>query len=159
MSRPAVPKAHSPAARSAEGSPVTPVASSAITFDDFRPGTALGEAIEVASDALVERWQRIFGTRHEDGAGGAAEGASLAVVLMMRAYLGVVTPRPPGNVHARQQFALQAPPRRGEAVRSVVSCVGKEMRRGRRYVELQVQGSGDGGRAIYTGRLSLIWAA
>jgi hypothetical protein len=130
-----------------------------ITFDDFQPGTVLGETTEVASDTLAGRWQRIFGARAEDGAGGAAEGASLVVVMMMRAYLGVVTPRPPGNVHARQQFALQAPPRRGEAVRSVVSCAAKEMRRGRRYVELLVQGSGDDGRAIYTGRLSLVWAA
>ena len=130
-----------------------------ITFDDFRPGTVLGDITEVASDTLAERWQRIFGARTEDGAGGAAEGASLAVVMMMRAYLGVVTPRPPGNVHARQHFNLQAPPHRDEAVRSVVSCATKEMRRGRRYVELLAQGSGDGGRAIYTGRLSLVWAA
>lgn len=135
------------------------VAPAAITFDDFRPGTVLGETTEVVSDALADRWQRIFGTQAEDGAGSAAEGASLAVVLMMRAYLAVVTPRPPGNVHARQRFTLQAPPRRGEAVRSVVSCAAKEIRRERRYVELQVRGSGDGGRAIYTGRLSLIWAA
>ena len=135
------------------------VAAPAITFDDFRPGTVLGETSEVVSAALADHSQHIFGRRTDDGADSAAEGASLAVVLMMRAYLGVVTPRPPGNVHARQRFALQSPPRRGETVRSVVSCAAKEMRRGRRYVDLQVQGSGDGGRVIYTGQLSLIWAA
>jgi len=135
------------------------VAPRAITFDDFVPGALLGERTELVSDALAGPWQRIFGTRPEDGAAGGAEAASLAVVLMMRAYLAVVAPRPPGNVHARQAFSLQAPPRRGEAVRSVVTCLDKELRRGRRYVELQVQGSGDGGRPLYSARLSLIWAA
>ena len=135
----------------------------AIRFDDFRPGTVMGEKTEVMDAALVQGWQRIFGAGAADGASpGPADGAqaaSLAVVLMMRAYLGVVTPRPPGNVHARQQFTLAALPRVGEPVRSVVSCVAKELRRERRYVDLLVQGSGDGGRPLYSGRLSLIWAA
>ena len=48
---------------------------------------------------------------------------------MMRAYLNVVTPRPPGNIHARQVLAVQALPQAGELVRSSIRCLGKEMRR------------------------------
>lgn len=130
-----------------------------LLFDDFVPGRVLGEQVERYGDDLAARWQRLFGRPPADDADGGAEAASAALVLMMRAYLGVVAPRPPGNVHARQHFALDALPRRGEAVRTVVACAGKELRRGRRYVELQADGSGDGGRAIYRGRLTLIWAA
>lgn len=133
--------------------------SRAITFDDFHPGATMGEHVETYGSELASRWRHIFGEQPADGADGAAEAASIAVVMMMRAYLGVVAPRPPGNVHAGQRFSLQAVPRAGEAIRTVVSCVSKELRRDRRYVELRTQGSGDGGRTIYDGRLTLIWAA
>lgn len=133
--------------------------SNVITFDDFQPGAVMGESVQTLTPALAEGWQRIFGADPAGGAGGAAEAASLLVVSMMRAYLAVVTPRPPGNVHARQRLQLQALPAPGEAVRHVVRCLGKELRRERRYVDLEVVGTGADGRALYSGTLSLIWAA
>lgn len=130
-----------------------------ILFDDFVPGATLGEIALPFQPELATAWQRIFGDQPAQGAGGAAEGASMAVVMMMRAYLGVVTPRPPGNVHARQQLHLSGTPRVGEVIRTEMRCVGKEMRRERRYVELQAVGTGDGRRPLFDGRLTLIWAA
>lgn len=134
-------------------------AKAVITFEDFEPGTVLGESAEVFESALAQGWRDIFGDRPEDGAAGAAEGAGIAVVMMMRAYLAVVAPRPPGNIHAGQQFTLAAAPRIGEQLRTVVSCVGKELKRGRRHVVLRAEGTGDGGRPVYTGCMTLIWAA
>ena len=133
--------------------------SAVITFEDFKPGAVMGEGVEVFDEKLAQRWQKIFGDQPADGANGAAEGASLAVVMMMRAYLNVVAPRPPGNVHARQRFSLESTPRQGEAIRTVIACMGKELKRERRYVELQAWGTGDEGRSIFTGRMTLIWAA
>lgn len=127
-----------------------------ILWDDFRPGEALGETAETFDATLSQAWQGIFGT---EGAGTPAEGASIAVAMMMRGYLGAVKPRPPGNVHARQRFKLHARPMQGETIRTRVSCLGKEMKRERRYIELEVHGTGNGGRAIYDGVLTLIWAA
>jgi hypothetical protein len=127
-----------------------------ILWQDFQPGVALGEITQVCDAALTGAWQGIFGA---EDAGTPAQGAGIAVALMMRGYLGVVAPRPPGNVHARQRFTLHALPATGEAVRTTVTCVGKEMKRERRYVDLQVCGTGEGGRAIYQGVLTLIWAA
>ena len=126
----------------------------AILWDDFQPGTCLGETTQVFAPALSRAWRDIFG---EDG--GAAEGAGIAVAMMMRGYLGVVAPRPPGNVHARQHFDLLVAPSPGEAIRTRVDCRAKEMRRGRRYLELEIQGSGAAGRPVYRGLLTLIWAA
>lgn len=127
-----------------------------ILWNDFRPGASLGEITQPFDDSLASAWRGIFGSAD---AGTPAEGAGIAVAMMMRGYLGVVTPRPPGNVHARQRFTLEAIPRQGESIRTVVTCLSKEIRRERRYVELGVSGTGDGGRSIYTGTLTLIWAA
>ena len=128
----------------------------AIVFDDFEPGAILGETAEAFDPGLAESWQRIFGA---PSPGASAMGAGIAVVLMMRAYLAVVAPRPPGNIHARQRFQLAGMPRPGERIRTVVTCAGKEMKRGRPHVELATEGTGEGGRPIYTGRMTLIWAA
>jgi len=130
-----------------------------ILFEDFQPGTLIGERIEVYDAGQAQRWQAIFGEQPEDGADGAAEGLSMAVVNMMRAYLHVVTPRPPGNVHFRQQLRMRNIPRSGEAIHVTVHCAHKEMRRERRYVDLKVHGKGKEDRALFDGVISLIWSA
>jgi hypothetical protein len=126
-----------------------------IIFADFEPGRELGAHVEAYAPALATSWQRIFGGAAPRG---AAEGASLAVVLAMRAYLTVVSPRPPGNIQARQRFQMHSLPRTGEAIRSEVRCIDKKIKRERLYVDLQVQGTGDEGRVLYTAVMSLIWA-
>ncbi len=128
-----------------------------VLFDDFCPGAVMGQATEVFEPVLGHRWQQIFGSG-ADGADGA-EAASLAVVMMMRAYLSVVVPRPPGNVHARQRFTLERLPARGEPVTTVIRCLGKELRRERRYVELEARGMDALGALVYQGTMTLIWAA
>ncbi|WP_026640262.1 hypothetical protein [Bordetella petrii] len=127
-----------------------------VLYEHFLPGALLGEHTEVYSDAQSRRWQSIFGQAGPDG---GAEPASMAVVMMMRAYLNIVTPRPPGNIHARQQLHMQGLPRPGEAVRLGVRCLDKSLRRERRYVDLQVDGHGEDGRPLFRGVLTLIWAA
>ena len=44
-------------------------------------------------------------------------------------------------------------------MRVAVRCMAKSMRRERRYIELRVDGNGDCGRPIFSGDLTLIWAA
>lgn len=135
------------------------MSSAPILFEDFQPGALMGEHVELYDAQQARRWQAIFGDQSDSGANGAPEGASMAVVNMMRAYLHVVTPRPPGNVHARQQLQMHGIPTPGESMRVAVRCAGKEIRRERRYVELAVSGTGNGGRQLFDARISLIWAA
>jgi acyl dehydratase len=130
-----------------------------VLFEHFEPGSLMGEYSETYSPALAQRWQAIFGDTEAAGAGGPAEQAGMAVVMMMRAYLNVVAPRPPGNIHARQKVQLHGLPRPGETVRAAVRCMSKSMRRERRYIELRVEGSGENGRPLFAGDLTLIWAA
>ncbi|MBR2817637.1 MAG: hypothetical protein IKE60_23450 [Reyranella sp.] len=136
--------------------------SAPILFDDFKPGARMGETSLVYGAELAGQWERIFGASSEaadQAADLAAKGASIATVMMMRAYMSIVSPRPPGNVHARQHLVLDDVPVRHERVRVEISCVGKELRRGRRYVDLEVVGTGEGGRPLYRGLMNLIWAA
>lgn len=127
-----------------------------ILWEHFEPGVELGAITQVFEPSLAEGWRSIFG---ESDAGVRAEGAGIAMAMMMRGYLGVVAPRPPGNVHARQRFTLDAPPAPGESIRTVVTCLSKEFKRERRYLDLEVRGTGEAGRSIYAGVLTLIWAA
>jgi len=131
-----------------------------LLFADFIPGTTLGESIEVYDELKAQRWKSIFGSESQATTQDpSAEEASMAVVNMLRAYLHVVTPRPPGNVHARQQMKIQALPRHGESIHVAVRCANKSIKRDRKHVELTVQGHGAGDRALFEGRLFLIWAA
>jgi hypothetical protein len=126
-----------------------------LLFQDFSPGSEMGEHVELYDESAARLWRTVF----EAGAGSPAEQLGVATALMMRGYLAVVQPRPPGNVHARQQLQVSALPHIGEAIRMRVRCAGKEIRRERRYVQIAVDGTGDGGRALFSGSLSLVWAA
>ncbi len=130
-----------------------------ILYEDFVPGALMGERMEVYDAEQAKCWQAIFGDQVADGANGAAEGASMAVIGMMRGYLNAVTPRPPGNVHTRQNFRMHEIPKPGESIRVLVHCSGKALRRERKYVELTVQGTSDSGRVLFDAVLTLIWAA
>lgn len=126
------------------------------TYDRFQPGAMLGVWEETMNAELIAQWSELFGAHDSDT---AARSHGLTVACMMRAYLGVVSPRPPGNIHARQKLSIIAPPKVDEAIRNEVWCVGKELRKERRYLTIEVKGDGEGGRPLYTGELSLIWAA
>ena len=96
-----------------------------LRFDDFEPGALLGSVTDMLEERLLADWQRLY--PWETAVAGEAP-ASLAVALVMRAYLRVVAARPPGNVHAAQRLLLHAPPRTGERITTQVWCDSTEIR-------------------------------
>ena len=127
-----------------------------LTFERFTPGAGLGECTESVGEDILAHWRALYPW---DAPVGETLPAGLATVLLMRAYMRTLAPRPPGNLHARQQLSLVAAVRRGEAVTTRFDCTGKELRRERRYVEIATRSTGEGGRLLFTGRMALIWAA
>lgn len=127
-------------------------------FDEFVPGATLGSRTQTLDEPLLRALRAVYGPG-EGGPMRRPEAAALAMVLMMRAYMAVVAPRPPGNIHARQRLRIQALPTTGESLSVVLRCHAKELRRGRRYVDFEAVGTGAGGRALFTGLLTLVWAA
>lgn len=128
-------------------------------YADLVPDVVIGKHTDLFSKEMSDQWNFIFKTSPGDASGHASEGASMAVVLAMRALLTVVSPRPPGNIHARQKFKHHALPRLNETIHSEVKCTRKEIKRERRYVDFQVIGTGEDGHLIYEAQMSLIWAA
>ncbi|MGE4369391.1 MAG: hypothetical protein AB7E12_06900 [Burkholderiaceae bacterium] len=126
-----------------------------ILFDDFIVGASLGSHQLEYDAALTGHWQRIFGTDPLP----QAQAASMAVVLMMRAFLAVVSPRPPGNIHAKQWLQLGSMPVPGDRVTTTLRCRSKEIRRERRYVELEARAENQRGEFLFLGVLTLVWAA
>jgi hypothetical protein len=126
-------------------------------FDRFVAGAEIGSCSQAVDSALLRQLRRVYG-----GAGSApsrGESATLAMVIMMRAYMSLVAPRPPGNIHARQRLRLEALPALGETLQTTVRCLGKEIRRERRFVDFEAAGTGAGGRPVFNGILTLVWAA
>lgn len=124
-------------------------------FDDFRVDAVLGSHQMVYDDAMVNHWRRIFGSDPMP----QAQAASLAVVIMMRAFLVVVSPRPPGNIHAKQLLRFSRLPALGDQITTTIRCRSKDIRRGRRYVELEANACRQGGGFLFQGVLTLVWAA
>jgi len=131
---------------------------SLILFDDFEPKALLGQCKLAYDETISRQWRHIFGNS-QSATGQQAEAASAAVILMMRAFLTVVSPRPPGNIHARQSLSFAALPKVGDDLLITLECQGKEIKRNRRYVELIARGYGPDGSNLFQGLLTLIWAA
>lgn len=127
-----------------------------LRFDGFQPGAVMGCACERVDAALLGRWRQLYSSSGPES-GELPEG--IATVLIMRAYMKVLAPRPPGNIHARQRLELTALPRLEEDVTTEVRCTGKRMHKERRYVEVATRSTGAGGRELFTGAMTLIWAA
>lgn len=128
-----------------------------LTFERFQPGAAMGVASETVDEDLLKKWHALYPQDPPCAAGEVPVG--IATVLMMRAYIQVLNPRPPGNIHAGQHFTLSSPIECGETVRTEMRCVGKTLRGERRFVEFAVRATGRADRLLFTGSLNLIWAA
>ena len=127
-----------------------------ITFDDFRPGTSFGSAPVHLDDALMEKWTRLF---PYDTACAPDMPEGMTAVLVMNAYMTLVAPRPPGNIHASQSFDLVRLPCIGETVTTEVICHDKEMSKGRRWVGLETISRDQAGEVLFSGAMRMIWAA
>lgn len=127
-----------------------------LLFDAFSPDRIMGRASERLNESMMTMWKELYPCE-VDQRGHAPAG--LSTLLIMRAYMQVLTPRPPGNIHVRQKVEIAALPRLGEEVATEIRCVGKELRRERRYVDLETRSTGERGRELFTGAMTLIWAA
>ena len=107
------------------------------TYDVYEAGAVYGEARFTVTADLVARWRQVYDapSRPRDDAP-----AGIVVLVQQKAYKDVVTPRPPGHVQGGQWFALSGRIAVGAEIRTIVSCVDKELRNGRRWVRMGFEG-------------------
>lgn len=127
-----------------------------LTFDRFEVGASFDPWMETPSEQMLASWKKLYGDAPGDH--GELPGG-MATVLMMRAYMHRVGPRPPGNIHARQQMTMRQAICQGDAITTVLRCIHKEMRKERRYVTLEAMAHNQRGEPCFTGVMTLIWAA
>ncbi len=125
-----------------------------ITYDSFVSGKIMGVRDMVLDAPMLAAWEALF---PEDEAHGAMPHGMMAVISM-RAYAEILQPRPPGNIHAVQRFDLVRRPQQGERLTTTITCIEKDMRKGRGWVTLGMETTGTEGPA-FTGRMTVIWAA
>jgi len=125
-------------------------------FADFVPGQQLALVEDRITDEQLAEWAQLYPW---DKPRGGFVPTGLTTVLLMRSYHKSIPHRPPGNIHAGQKMQLHAPVRSGEAVTTEVACLSAERKGERRKLELSVHGSGEDGRTVYTGLITLFWAA
>lgn len=125
-----------------------------MTYAMFEPGRVMGQSDAVFDAAQLAAWRELF--PEDDGPDVMPQG--MVAVITMRAYAEVVQPRPPGNIHAAQIFDLFRLPQVGEALTTTITCIGKEIRKERRRVTLQMDCAGSRGPA-FRGRMTVLWAA
>jgi hypothetical protein len=105
------------------------------TFDDFRPGDSLGGISVVIDAERLGKWQKIYGDLPADG----VVPRGLLVACMMEAYLALVAPRPPGNIHASQKLSFStAHAQLGDTLSMTANCLEKTLRKGRGWVTFEV---------------------
>jgi hypothetical protein len=125
-------------------------------FDSFEPGRVIGSATSSIDARLLAMWQQVYGS-----GGNASDVVPMALVtpLLMRSYMKVIAPRPPGNVQVRKKIGFVAAPRLGEEVRTEFQCARKELRKERHYLTFAARGTGEGERELFTAEMTMIWAA
>ncbi len=126
-----------------------------LTFNDFEPGKSFGTLTETPDPALLDQWSKLY---PNDVVPPGAMPRGISTVLMMRAYMQLLQPRPPGNIHARQKMRLHSPIRPGDRISTELRCVSKEVRRERRYVTFEAHGTRQDGACCFEGVMTMIWA-
>ncbi|MEO8038099.1 MAG: hypothetical protein ABI794_04975 [Betaproteobacteria bacterium] len=121
-------------------------------FDDFTAGSTLGRHEETIDESLVAPWRSAFpdGPQHPSPGG-------FAMAFAMRAYLTILPERPPGNIHARQRLSLHRALAPGDRVAATLSCIGAELRNGRRRVVLRVNAVATD-ELLFEAEMTILWA-
>jgi len=124
-------------------------------FAAFRPDQTLGHHRETLDQAAIDRWCGLF----PDDRAGDLMPAGMVAAITMRAYSAIIADRPPGNVHARQKFSIHGRPRAGTGLITDLRCTGKEIRKERRWIDIESTTRDEAGRLLFTGTMRMIWAA
>lgn len=126
------------------------------TFEKFIPGQSVGTDSLVIDRALFDDWVALF---PDDAEIWPLMPPGMAAPVVLRSYMKLTAPRPPGNVHAGQRFEMHRLPRIGDTAVTELVCLEKRLRKGRRWLTLATTTRDADGGDLFTGRMTLIWAA
>lgn len=101
-----------------------------LTFDSFTIGVPIGTERLTLSQDWVNEWFRIY--RPGQPADQITSGFLMAI--MMRGYMKIVAPRPPGNIQSRHCIIFQDTARIGDKIDVTLTCKDKTLSKDRRWI-------------------------
>lgn len=125
----------------------TPSNKPMFVYDSYEAGKTYGHDDFVVDTDIVRRWLEMF---PEDESGGRMP-AGMITLPQQNAYKNIITPRPPGHIQGGQTFELHWLPPIGTTLRTEVSCLGKEIRKERRWVKMKFISRDLAGKLVFTG--------
>ena len=126
--------------------------SNVLTFDDFQIGQEIGRREMVVTEDSRDHLSRAFPDM-VDGDGRV----EMTIGLIMRAYISIISPRPPGNIHAGQTLTLGRLLAPGDRFMARARCIAKEPRKGRSWFTFGLTLTSDGDMVV-DGEMSFLWA-
>lgn len=126
-----------------------------LTFETFEVGKDYGSEPVTLTPEMFDDWAALF---PDDRAIAPEMPEGMSAVLTINAYMKLLSLRPPGNVHGSQRTVMKKLPRLGDTVTTNIRCLSKEMRNGRRWVELETITSAADGEVHFTGTMRVVWA-
>jgi hypothetical protein len=127
-----------------------------MTFSDFVPGATIGSSNFAFDDAAAAAWTGLF---PDDAASLPKMPSAMIAMVIMRAFMNVFPARPPGNVHAAQQFKISRLPALGERLSTSIKCLRKEFKHNRKWVTLGSETLDAAETVLFRGQMTTIWAA
>lgn len=131
------------------------------TYARFEEKAEIGTcAVQLGTDQLA-LWRSAAGLPEAaQDAGDVAAPRGLLLALAMRGNLSIVTPRPPGNVHASSVLRWGAVSASiGEPLIVRVICLMKTIAKERRWITLQVDLLNRDDGLVLSNELKMVWAA
>lgn len=122
------------------------------TYDAFETGKSYGKDRFSLDRPRIEKWLATY--PGDDN--GELMPPGMTAMVQIQAYMNIITPRPPGNVHGSQRFEVFHLPRIGSTLETEVQCVHKEIRKDRRWVQTRYETRDDGGRIAFIGLMTTL---
>lgn len=127
-----------------------------MTFDRLQAGSVLGQCDFEFSEATFGEWWALF---PDDAASRPTMPSAMVAMVLMRAFMSIMSDRPPGNIHAGQKFRIVSLPVLGDRLSTQLRCLSKDIRNSRRWVTFGSETSDAAGRPLFFGEMTTLWAA
>jgi hypothetical protein len=125
-----------------------------MTFDKLEPGAVLGEHAFALTDDAAAEWTALF---PDDAECLPTMPPAMIAMVIMQAFVTLLHDRPQGNIHAGQRFWISRLPALNDQIVTTLTCAGKELRNGRRWVTFASDTNDAAGRLLFRGEMTTIW--
>ena len=124
------------------------------SYDTYEAGRTYGISAYDVSGEICRKWRDLYGKSEKEDPDSAPLG--IITLIQQEAMNQILIPRTLGNVQATQVFDIETLPAVGTTVYTEVSCLSKEFRKQRRWVQLAFRTRDAAGGLLFRSRNLII---